>query len=360
MLNLASSLHACLTRDTVKAAITQPGRPATVQLLLQSGADVNAANDRGWTPLHQAAYRNDPEMVQLFLDAGASLDRLTHGAGETPLAVAAFGGHRECADVLAEASVVPANLKIAASVGRRDLIATCFYANGELTSAAKENRAFYRPHTGFTNWQPSDNNHEILDEALVWAAKSGRTEIFDVLVEHGAHVEGDPYHGTPLTWTAANGRVDAIHWLIEHGAYPNFLTTFGGLAHGRDVTALHLAAQNNHPEAVRALLAHGADFSIRDALYGSTPGGWAEDDGASRVLSLFGVQPHRIPTMTHPDDRPYSLTFDGEHGAYYGRWYCRVGNASRVDERAHGDEDSAMVAARRRTQTLRVMLDFFE
>jgi hypothetical protein len=47
-----------------------------------------------------------------------------------------------------------------------------------------------------------------------------------------------------------------------------------------------------------------------------------------------------------PDDPPYSLTFDEEHGAYYGRWYCRLCHASGVDERARSDEDSALVAAR--------------
>ena len=44
-------------------------------------------------------------------------------------------------------------------------------------------------------------------------------------------------------------------------------------------------------------------------------------------------------TDATPDDGPYSLTFDEEHGAYYGRWYCRVCGASGVDERAHGDEE---------------------
>jgi hypothetical protein len=53
--------------------------------------------------------------------------------------------------------------------------------------------------------------------------------------------------------------------------------------------------------------------------------------------------------MTSPDtpeEPPYSLTFDEEHGAYYGRWYCRLCDASGVDERAQGDEDSALAAAR--------------
>ncbi|MEP6833040.1 MAG: hypothetical protein ABJB74_06580 [Gemmatimonas sp.] len=50
--------------------------------------------------------------------------------------------------------------------------------------------------------------------------------------------------------------------------------------------------------------------------------------------------------MPASNDVPYSLTFDEEHGAYYGRWYCRICEASGVDERAHGDEYSALTAAK--------------
>ena len=34
------------------------GASALVEALLAAGADVNEANDRGWTPLHAAAYSN--------------------------------------------------------------------------------------------------------------------------------------------------------------------------------------------------------------------------------------------------------------------------------------------------------------
>ncbi|MEP6833018.1 MAG: ankyrin repeat domain-containing protein [Gemmatimonas sp.] len=289
LLNLVSSLTPAPTRQELRTAVTKPERLAGVELLLRAGADVNVANDRGWTVLHQAAYKNDPEMIQLFLTAGAASDVSAHGDGGTPLAVAAFWGHRESVDALAKVAVVPANLRMAASVGRADLIAACFDSNGNLTDSAKANRAFYRPHSGFPDWKPSNDSHEILDEALVWAAKSGRTEIMDLLVQHGAFVEGEPYRGTPLVWAAANGRVDTIHWLLSHGAYPNYLTTFGGLTHGRDVTALHLAAQSNQVGAVRALLENGADPSIKDALYGGTPLGWAQHDGANDVVPLLSA-----------------------------------------------------------------------
>jgi ankyrin repeat protein len=42
------------------------------------------------------------------------------------------------------------------------------------------------------------------------------------------------------------------------------------------VTALHLAAQSGRMGAVKALLAAGADPTITDDIYDSTPAGWAE------------------------------------------------------------------------------------
>ena len=136
MLHLASSLSVCLTRDELTAGSTKPSRLFAVQLLPPAGPDVNVANDRKWTPLHQAAYGNDPEMVLRFLDAGASTSRAAHGLGSPPLAVAAFWGRREAVDVLIHVGIVPTNPRIAASVGRSDIVAACFDANGELTSAA--------------------------------------------------------------------------------------------------------------------------------------------------------------------------------------------------------------------------------
>ena len=38
----------------------------------------------------------------------------------------------------------------------------------------------------------------MLDEALVWAAKSDRVEALPALVELGARIDADPYRGTAL------------------------------------------------------------------------------------------------------------------------------------------------------------------
>jgi ankyrin repeat protein len=277
LLGLATGL-ACGRRDY-----------SLVSELLARGADASSANDRGWTPLHQAGYGNDAALAQLLLDAGARTDLCGHGDGGTPLAAALFWGNREVAELLAGREVVPHNLRIAAGLGRSDLIRACVSDDGGLTPAAVGGRGFYRPHTGFPPWEPSAERQEVLDEALVWAAKSDRADVLGALVELGADVDGDPYRGTALIWAAANGHVASLRRLMQLGADPDRKGTFGGPDHGEGVTALHLAAQTGHLEAVRELLTAGADPSITDDLYGGTPAGWAEHGGRSAVVEALRV-----------------------------------------------------------------------
>lgn len=287
LLNLACSLSPCPPPGAPTE--THPGRYrlAAVQLLLAAGADVNRANDRGWTPLHQAGYRNDANMATLLLAAGARIDAEAHGEGGTPLAVALFWGHREVSEVLAATGVVPQNLRIAAGLGRIDLVRACFGPDGHLTPAAHAGRRFYRPHSGFPAWRPSDDPQEILDEALVWAAKADRVEVMPILIERGARLDADPYRGTPLLWAAFAGRVEAARWLLDHGADVNRRATFGGQSHGEGVTALHGAAQNNFLALAQLLVARGADPAIEDAIYHSTPRGWAEHFGATEAQAYL-------------------------------------------------------------------------
>jgi uncharacterized protein len=57
------------------------------KLLLDKGADVNAVQHGGFTPLHAAAFAGDLPMVHLLLDAGAKLDPKTDD-GQTALDLA--------------------------------------------------------------------------------------------------------------------------------------------------------------------------------------------------------------------------------------------------------------------------------
>jgi ankyrin repeat protein len=255
------------------------GNLEVVSLLLQRGADPNRGNDYGWTKLHQAGYGNDCELAKLMLDAGGRTDLFARGDGGTPLVQALFWGHREVAELLGRE---PVNLRVAGGLGDVELI-------GELvgTPLAGAHRDFYRPHGGFPVWRPSDDPQEVLDEALVWAAKSDRVEAIRLLAGLGARVDADPYRGTPLTWAAVNGRVSSVHTLVELGADPNRRGTFGGPSHGEGVTALHLAAQAGQREAAIALLELGADPLIEDRLHGGNALGWAREGGHPELADIF-------------------------------------------------------------------------
>jgi len=258
LLNLAVSLAAHAKPDVGLAL---------VESLLAAGADVDDGNDRGATPLHQAGYSNQCVIADALIQKGADLDAEAHGSGGTPLMFALFWGHREVSDLLGRRSVAPGNLRACAGLGNKDLMERCFSADTTLTVEACAARGFYRPHSGFPDWQPSTDRQQILDEALVWACKSGRTDVLPRLLTAGARLDADPYRGTPLIWAAWCNRLETAMWLIDHGASVDEKGTFGGPDHGQGVTALHMASQNGHLSMVQLLIERGADPSITDDLH---------------------------------------------------------------------------------------------
>ena len=275
LLNLAVSLAA---KANLEVGL------ATVEALLAAGADVNDGNDRGSTPLHQAAYSNQSAIAAALIQRGADLDAEAHGSGGTPLIHALFWGHREVSDLLGRHSVAPGNLRASAGLGNKDLVERCFSGESTLITEACAARGFYRPHSGFPDWRPSADPQEVLDEALVWACKSGRTDVLPRLLTAGARLDADPYRGTPLIWAAWCNRLETAMWLIDHGASVDEKGTFGGPDHGQGVTALHMASQNGHLAMVRLLLERGADLSIKDDLY------HGDAEGAANFFGQIAVR----------------------------------------------------------------------
>jgi ankyrin repeat protein len=275
LLNLAVSLSAKVSRENAMSMLNA---------LLASGADMNDPNDRGSTPLHQAAYSNQSDIAASLIERGADLEMEAHGSGGTPLIFALFWGHREVADLLGRYSVAPGNLRAAAGLGNHNLLENCFSGEKTLTSEAFAARGFYRPHSGFPDWHPSSDPQEVLDEALVWACKSGRTEVLARLIQAGARLDADPYRGTPLIWAAACNRIETAERLIDHGAAINHKGTFGGLTHGQGLTALHIASQNGHLPMVQLLIKRGADPKIKDDLY------HGDAEGAANYFGQIAVR----------------------------------------------------------------------
>ena len=116
---------------------------------------------------------------------------------------------------------------------------------------------------------------------LMVAARTGRPEAIEALVEAGADVNAkEAWMGeTALMWAAADNHADAVRALVKHGAeinarsttvaYPeqkpkdpsNYVTSF--VPKGQ-WTPLMYAAREGAADAAMALVALGADMNVQD------------------------------------------------------------------------------------------------
>jgi cytohesin len=67
--------------------------------MIELGAMVNAREKTGLTPLHAAAFRGDPDIVRLLLDAGAN-PTIKDANGHVPKDWAQWEHHDEAAKLL--------------------------------------------------------------------------------------------------------------------------------------------------------------------------------------------------------------------------------------------------------------------
>ena len=66
------------------ASCNEINAPETIVVLLHYGADINAKDENGLTPLHYAVRRNDQEVVKVLLNEGANVN-VKDNDGLTPL-----------------------------------------------------------------------------------------------------------------------------------------------------------------------------------------------------------------------------------------------------------------------------------
>ncbi len=212
--------------DASLAGLIQTGHRDTALEMIAAGADVNAAQGDGTTPLHWAVYKIDADLVRALLERGAKPD-VVNSYGSSPLAEAAKVGNARLAGMLLDAG-----------------------SNAEVPNQEGQT-------------------------ALMLAARSGSVEVADLLVRHGANVNAqEKWRGqTALMWAADARSTEMTRFLIAHKAdvnaralatdWPSQMTgeprnqyrPTGGL------TPLLYAARSGCTACVQALLDAGADVN---------------------------------------------------------------------------------------------------
>jgi ankyrin repeat protein len=229
-----------------------------VQRLLQAGADPNAAQVTGETPIMTCARTGSAEAVKSLLVFGADANATEAERGQTALMWATAQKHP---------AVVGALVEHGADLNARSATLPLYTPKIIDKSVAlydfyNENVYFPKVRGGFT--------------PLMFAAQAGDLDSVRILLAAGVAIEdATPDDGSPLVLASSNGHQEVALFLLEKGANPMATDGYG-------LTAMHWALQEGiialfsrpmptdrfwlHPqmlELVQALLDRGADPNAR-------------------------------------------------------------------------------------------------
>ena len=117
--------------------------------------------------------------------------------------------------------------------------------------------------------------------ALAWAAHWDDLETADLLIRAGADVNGTSDYGVSPLWEACNnGSAAMVEKLANIAANTNTVLRGGE-------TALMRCARTGNGDAVKALLARGADVNVKDTQRGQTPLMWALEERHPDVVRVL-------------------------------------------------------------------------
>ncbi|KGI76689.1 ankyrin repeat domain-containing protein [Oleiagrimonas soli] len=215
------------------------GRAEAVMTLLANGADPNATDAEGNTPLHGAALSAKPTVAAMLIDAEADPNVLNRN-GLTPLATACRAANWPLVQFLLEHGAKPA-----LDSGEPALLAAAGIAEDDPEGVRLLLRHKASVHAA----------NAIGRTPLMAAALEGHADIARALVGAGAKIDAIDHHQTSALMEASRaGALGVVNVLAAAGARTDLRDK-----HGRD--ALMLACQSPRAQAdiVRALIDLGAD-----------------------------------------------------------------------------------------------------
>jgi ankyrin repeat protein len=202
----SSKSHPTLLQCLVLDARNQPNQIEMARVLIDAGADIDG-------PLVAAASIGNTRAAEALIDAGAAIN----GDGVwSPLEEALYWGNQDTVQMVLGRGATIHNLRIAAGLGRVDLIEGFFADDGTL-----------KPEAGIMSWpfrrkQLEGGPQDLIDNALIYSCISNRIEAAECLLRRGARINAIPpgfdYAGTALHYAAYFGHRELVDFLIDRGA----------------------------------------------------------------------------------------------------------------------------------------------
>jgi ankyrin repeat protein len=252
----SSKSHPTLLQAVTLDGKDKPRNVEFAQILIDAGAELNE-------PLVSASSIDNHAVAELLLDRGAAIDGT---GGWSPLEEALYWNSQNVLALLLERGATVQNLRMAAGLGRVDLIESYFNADGSL-----------RPKAGRINWPWG--GLETIASSNQNAA--GKQKLADRV--HSWSQDQQGIVNNAFVYACMHGHIDAAKLLLEKGAEINVIPDGFDYAG----TGLHYAAFNGQRAMVEFLLAHGADRTLKDTKVGATAAGWAEHAGHTELLDLL-------------------------------------------------------------------------
>ncbi|PIG89904.1 ankyrin repeat domain protein [Aspergillus arachidicola] len=262
------------------AACAGTKEATTVQLLLDHGAEVDAADSHGNTPLFYAAGNGSPAIIEILIQYNAQVNA-TQELGLTPIHAALAGVHPLAIEALLKHG--ECNLLSGECVSLR--------GNSPLMIAIliEELRPVVQPLVRAGVWVNSRNNAGLAPVHL--AAQIGDVGILELLLENDAAVNALTDKGlTPLHIAVSEGKQDIVQLLLDNGADVNAgkdertpmylaigkrdeLITMSLVRHGAEADVLlALAIKQGDEDTVRFILQHGPEIGPEFLIFGKRYG----------------------------------------------------------------------------------------